>query len=363
MKSIISIFLFASISILAAGSLGVPTSFVGENDLTWTTPGTNENDSMPIGNGDLAANVWTEQNGDLVFLVAKSDALTEWGKLVKLGRVRVQLSPNPFVGVADFKQTLHLENSSIEIKSGKNSLWVWADANHPVIHVEAELEKPATLQAKLELWRTTKLDRGGMFELSGPISLKTAADTVFPADKNQITWCHFNPDSIYPIVLQEEHLGSLAQKYPDPLLHRCFGTALTGPDLASADDHTLKSSAPSKNLRLDLIALTETNAGSPQAWEANLNSLVKEESRVNLKRARAAHDKWWNNFWNRSWIHVTGTPDAKKVSQGYIMQRYMMACSSRGAFPVKFNGGLFTVGHDMPEGKNSNNENHSPDYR
>jgi hypothetical protein len=45
------------------------------------------------------------------------------------------------------------------------------------------------------------------------------------------------------------------------------------------------------------------------------------------------------------------------------MQRYMMACSSRGAFPVKFNGGLFTVGHDMPEGMESSKTNHDADYR
>jgi alpha-L-fucosidase 2 len=337
--------------------------FVAENDVTWNSLGTNENDSMPLGNGDIALNAWTESNGDLVFLVAKSDAWTEWGKLVKLGRVRVQLTPNPFVGAADFTQVLKLEEGVIEIKSGANTVRVWVDANHPAVHVEAKLEHPATLQAKLELWRTAKPDKGGMFELSGPISLNTAADTVFPASANQVTWCHFNPSSIYPIVLGAEHLGSIVNKYPDPLLHRCFGAALTGPDLVSSDDHTLKSSAPGKNLRLDLIALTETRVDSPQVWQDDLDSLVKETSSVRLKSAFAAHRHWWQEFWNRSWVHVTGTADASEVSQGYAMQRYMLAASSRGAFPVKFNGGLFTVGHDLPEGKGSKNEDHNPDYR
>src|ERR1700691_6270465 len=72
--------------------------FVAVNDVTWKTLGNNENDSMPIGNGDLAANVCTEQNGDLVLLVAKSDAWSEMGKLLKLGRVRVHIAPNPFAG-------------------------------------------------------------------------------------------------------------------------------------------------------------------------------------------------------------------------------------------------------------------------
>src|ERR1700683_5829350 len=80
--------------------------FVAVNDVTWTELGHNENDSMPIGNGDLAANVWTEQNGDLVLLVAKADAWNELGKLVKLGRGRIQVTPNPFGGAMAFRPTL-----------------------------------------------------------------------------------------------------------------------------------------------------------------------------------------------------------------------------------------------------------------
>src|SRR5580700_8853279 len=83
-------------------------NFVEANDEMWNSLGTNENNSMPLGNGDLALNVWTEQNGDIVLLVAKSDAWSENGQLLKLGRVRVQLTPNPFVSSASFTQTLKL---------------------------------------------------------------------------------------------------------------------------------------------------------------------------------------------------------------------------------------------------------------
>jgi len=345
--------------------------FVSINDVTWTELGHNENDSMPIGNGDLAANVWTEQNGDLMLLVAKADAWMELGKLVKLGRVRVQIAPNPFVGTADFQQALRLENGSIEIKSGANVVLVWVDAKRPIIHVEATLEHPATMQARLELWRTkthpyneSSPDKGGLFEMSDhAIPLDFEADTVLPAGANQVTWYHLNLSSIYPIVLEQEHLDSLLQKYPDPLLHRCFGATLTGPGFVSSDDHTMKSAAPERSLRLDLIALTETGAASPEAWKSDLDSLVKKVSAVPIDFARAAHQQWWRDFWNRSWIHVSGTDDATKVSQGFIMQRYMMAASSRGAFPTKFNGGLFTVGHDMPANVESTNKDHNPDFR
>ena len=41
---------------------------------------------MPIGNGDIALNAWTEADGDLLFYIAKSDAVSENSQLLKLGR-------------------------------------------------------------------------------------------------------------------------------------------------------------------------------------------------------------------------------------------------------------------------------------
>jgi hypothetical protein len=355
----------------AAVALARENPFVSVNNVTWTELGHNENDSMPIGNGDLAANVWTEQSGDLVLLVAKADAWSELGKLDKLGRVRIHLSPNPFVGTSDFRQVLRLENSSIEIRSGANTVLVWIDANRPVIHVEAHLEHPATVLASLKLWRNqthpydeSSPDKGGLFGLGDhAIPLNFGADTVVPRSASQVTWYHFNSSSVYPIAFEQEHLESLLQKYPDPLLHRCFGAVLTGLGLVSTDDRTLKSEEPGRSLRIDLIGLTKTAAASPDAWKSDIDSLVEKVNAVPLGKAWEAHQQWWHDFWNRSWIHVSGTEDAKKVSQGFIMQRYMMAASSRGAFPTKFNGGLFTVGHDMAGSGESINEDHNPDFR
>ena len=355
----------------AAFALASDNPFVSVNNVTWTALGRNENDSMPIGNGGLAANVWTEQTGDLVLLLAKSDAWSELGKLDKLGRVRIHLVPNPFAGASDFKQVLHLEDSSIEIRSGANAVRVWIDANRPVIHIEAQLEHAATMQASLEVWRTqahpydeSSPDKGGLFGMGNhSIPLNFEADTVMPVRASQVTWYHFNSSSIYPIVFEQQHLESLLQKYPDPLLHRCFGAVMAGPGLVSIDDHTLKSAALRRSFRLDLIGLTKTAAASPEAWKSDLDLLAKKVNAVPIESARKAHQQWWQDLWNRSWIHVSGTEDAKKVSQGFIMQRYMMAASSRGAFPTKFNGGLFTVGHDMTGNVESTPKDHNPDFR
>ena len=364
-------FLWIALLCFASTNALAQASSVATDDVTWTTLGHDENDSMPIGNGDLAANIWTEQNGDLVLLVSKADAWTELNKLVKLGRVRVQLTPNPFLDVTDFQQSFHLEDATIEIRSGKNIVQIWVDANHPVLHVRARLDHPTTMRATLELWRTKSRpydepspDKGGLFGLGNhSIPLDFEADTVLPAGPAQVTWFHFNKASIYPIVLQQEHLESLAQKYPDPLLHRCFGGALTGPGLVSDGNLALKSAAPAQDIRLDLTALTTTQTESPDSWRSQLSTLLKKESAIEPAAARAGHERWWRDFWNRSWIQVSGTPDAEKASQGLAIQRYMMAASSRGALPTKFNGGLFTVGHDMQGAVESTPQDHNPDFR
>ncbi|MGA2748704.1 MAG: DUF5703 domain-containing protein [Verrucomicrobiota bacterium] len=360
-----------SILFWAAEVRAAENQFVAENDVAWTAFGKNENDSMPLGNGDLAANIWTEQNGDVVLLIAKADAWTETGKLAKLGRVRVKLTPNPFANASGFSQALKLENGAVEIKNGGSLVRIWIDANHPALHVETHLDRLTDFQAGLELWRTNTHsfstpcpDRAGLFEFGGhPVPIDFAPDTVFSPQPGRISWCHFNPASIYPVVIEQEHLESILGKYPDPYLHRCFGATMTGPNLVSTDSFTLKSSASAREFRLDLYALTLQKVPSTSIWETGMARLTKRLSRANLAQQWEAHQQWWNDFWNRSWIHVEGSPDAAKVSQGYIMQRYMMACSSRGAQPVKFNGGLFTVGHDVAENRDSDKADHNPDFR
>ncbi len=344
--------------------------FASVNDVTWNSPGTNENNSMPIGNGDVALNAWTEQNGDVVLLLAKSDSWSENTQLLKLGRVRVRLTPNPFAAPAAFAQTLKLETGEIQIHGGGTVARIWVDANRPVVHLEVETEAPVQLEAKSELWRTKEYHLGqravsqaGFFEWgNNPDGLTFDPDTIFPAQNNRISWCHFNSRSIYPLVFEREHLESLLPKYPDPLLQRCFGVAMMVPGLVSSDNQTLKSTGASKSFRLDLHALTR-EADSPEVWRAALNKLIASTDGVKISAAWKAHERWWTEFWNRSWIHVAGAPEAVKVSQSYSIQRYMTACAGRGAQPIKFNGSLFSVGHDLPEGASSTENSHDPDFR
>jgi hypothetical protein len=51
---------------------------------------------MPCGGGDIGLNVWVE-DGDLLYYISRSGAFDENNQFPKLGRVRLQLEPNPFL--------------------------------------------------------------------------------------------------------------------------------------------------------------------------------------------------------------------------------------------------------------------------
>lgn len=73
--------------------------------------------------------------------------------MVKLGRVRLTLDPNPFSG-KDFRQTLKLNDGYILFEGkGKSTMKIWVDVFNPVAHVELKSENKISFSAAYESWR------------------------------------------------------------------------------------------------------------------------------------------------------------------------------------------------------------------
>lgn len=57
--------------------------------------------------------------------------------------------------------------------------------------------------------------------------------------------------------------------------------------------------------------------------------------------------KWWHSYWERSYVDLNSADGkADFVEKYYIYYLYLMGATSRGDFPVKFNGMLWTTGGD-----------------
>ncbi|MDQ7948486.1 MAG: DUF5703 domain-containing protein, partial [Pedobacter sp.] len=90
---------------------------LANNNLIWYTQSKNASESMPCGGGDVGLNVWVENN-EVYAYVARSNAFDENNTLLKLGRIKLKISPNPF-GPKNFKQELILKDGYVQI-SGSN---------------------------------------------------------------------------------------------------------------------------------------------------------------------------------------------------------------------------------------------------
>jgi hypothetical protein len=323
------------------------------DDVVWSTSSSNAAGSMPIGNGDLGLNVWVENNGDLLFYLGKTDAWDENCRLLKLGRVRVKLGPNLSTESPFFKQTLHLRTAEIAIEAGQPkariSLELRVDANHPLVHLHLEGQQAFDVRVDLETWRKQRRRLEGpelhsAYGLDGanPEPVYVEPDMIVPRRKDHLVWYHRNERSIWADNLRRTDLSNLIGEMKDPLLGRTFGAAIEGTGLVQRGDLSLESAAPAKRFEIHVHVLT-SQAGSAEQWLEQLDEQIARVQRLDEAEMRTAHRRWWACFWERSWIHLSGTPEAEAVSQGYALQRFVNACGGRGVSPIKFNGSIFNV--------------------
>ncbi|HEY4193978.1 MAG TPA: DUF5703 domain-containing protein, partial [Mucilaginibacter sp.] len=121
-------------------------------NVVWNSQSKNSSESMPLGGGDIGCNVWVENN-DIIFYIGRSGTFDENNSMLKLGRVRLNLTPNPFKNT--FKQELKLKDGSIEITGDHHTrIKLWVEVFKPVIHVEVSGDEKLITKATFEDWRT-----------------------------------------------------------------------------------------------------------------------------------------------------------------------------------------------------------------
>jgi alpha-L-fucosidase 2 len=320
-------------------------------NVTWTTPSTNGSPgSMPIGNGDITGNVWVENNGgDLVMYLGKSDSWSEGTRLLKIGRTRFRFSPNPFASGSPFSQTLNFYNGEIDITAGQSGsqvfLRIYADANQPVIRVFASGQASFSMSCSNEIWRTTTLpinstNSDSFRGVAGatPAPSESADQVVSLPDR--LMWYHQNAGSYFASLFNAENLSGYAGSYSDPWTNRIFGATILATNFSVVSGQELQSTSGTNFLVSIFPYTAQTNSES--GWQNQMNNLVAQVAATPETTARTNHYAWWDAFWNRSWIFVSGDSNATTVTSGYLEQRYVEACQGRSAWPIKFNGGTFT---------------------
>jgi hypothetical protein len=370
---------------------------IDQYNIAWNSPSDNSAGSMPCGGGDIGLNVWVEK-GDLLFYLSRSGTFDENNAFLKLGRVRIRLTPNPLNAKDNhFRQELILRDGSVLISGQRNgvSVWirVWVDVHRPVIHVELNSDRPLEAEAVYESWRTA--DRPLSGKANNADSYKWAAkqapgggvitrrDSIRFLEKGVLFYHRNRPGpTVFDVTVHQQGLDSVKSQLHDPLHDLTFGGWLLGDGMSPAgttkgryldtdfSGWKLVSDHGSRRRHIDLYLATAQTKEIAQ-WMTGLEQ-TRTEAQASERTAWAATRTWWEAFWDRSFIYIgepAGPQPGKagtaaqspgwQAGRNYQLFRYMLGCNAYGQYPTKFNGGLFTYDPSLTD----TSLRYTPDFR
>lgn len=338
MKNIVSAFiiLFCNISIIQAASLfKVANNYMTQHDIVYLEPEFDSFNGFPLGNGDLGGMLWFTDEG-IILQLNKIDLYDKPvdGRMTlrSAGRLKVNLGVPcySYMHLADFEARLSLQNADLKIKSltafADTEITSWIDANSNVWVIDCQTDYKNSLPSgainRISLERWGSRDFGGWYGARDQDVTDGLGTAKVNKRKNDI-------------ILEETFEGGLRFT----VACRVLGTPT---EIQRVSDRESSMIVPlsSKQKYKILISVVSSNDSDDPALEA-ISLLDKAESKT-LEVLRREHLDWWNQFWTKSFVHLSDN----YLENIYYIRRYLMGSSSRGKYPVPFNGGLWTTNYD-----------------
>ena len=302
--------------------------------------------SLPLGNGDIGINVWLSQDGNLHFLVSKTDSWSELSRLLKVAHIVLKVEPCPFAEGAHFD--LSIADGTLNVSAGDTGVRIYVDAFAPCVRISLKTKTPCDIRLELINYRNAPLDPKGdfsnYFARGGSCTVVESADTIAITPQGGVAQIHRNEDSCYEFSLKTQHMESYMGKDADPLRGLTFGAGMYSPNMG-ADGECLRGKALTQ---MEAAVFVETKF-TECATELvdSLDALYVRCGDAN-EESYSAHVQSWRAFWERAYVFASGDASAEQITRAFLYQRYMTRCSDRGNAPIKYNGSIFTA--DQMEG-------------
>lgn len=353
---------------------------LSDYNIAWTSQSVNASESMPCGGGDIGMNIWVEK-GELLIYVARSGSFDEDNALLKAGRLRIKLSPDPFNGNV-FMQELHLKEGYVSVEGESNGLKatvkIWTEVINPIVRIEVTANRKISVEAGYESWRykdrilEPREDFGGSWKWAGPKNNVRERDSIAFKDNGILFYRQNQQQTIFDVTVAQQGMNVVKDQLYNPLAKLAYGGYFSGRNFIPAGTYDgvyvdtdfrgwkLKSRSAAKTHSL-VMCLHTAQTNNINTWNTSLDSIQRiANSQKAITLFKTA--QWWKQFWDRSFIVIDKANQSSKgweIGRNYQLFRYMLACNALGAWPTKFNGGLLTVDPVFTD----NNHHLTPDYR
>lgn len=327
----------------------------------WKGASLNSSESMPLGGAGMGLNVWVE-NGFVYLYFAHNGWFDEQNALLKGGRIRIKLTPN-YISNQTLTQELDLKNGLILINGNvphhQQTIRIWCSVKNPSTLIHIKSDDSTTIEAAYESWRTKDRvltpaeNNGNSYKWDKKTTVISFKDSI-QAKNNTITFYHQNRSkTIFDAIVTQQKLESIKNSLWNPIGNRIMGGRLfgnhftfTGIDSGLYHGIAYRSwHLKSRLQREHQLCLQVRCVGveSKSQWEKGIDQQQKEfQQHISLHQIETK--KWWHDRYQRSFIQLLKSDDSAMVQmvRNYQLFRFMVNCTASGAFPIKFNGGLFT---------------------
>ena len=315
----------------------VDTGYLSKHDIVYKTPAYEGFEGFPLGNGDMGGMVWNTNNGVEV-QINKNDLFDQTHEEARStlrggARLNIDLGAPVFewMYLDDFDGRLSLKNAEV-VLNGKTPFmasrvnsWVAPNKNVWCFQVKAsgsnQLKEGTKIRVSLERWGSRAFPGWyGYFSKDTKSGLGNTKSILIGDD----------------LVLEETFEGLRFS-----VACRVLGEK-TVSEIISSNRLELATKGKQTNHDMTVIVSMVTSNESENPTQSAVQ-LLNDFEKQTVQKEKEAHQKWWKDYWSQSFVNL----ENDYIENIYYFRRYLMGSSSRGKFPVMFNGGLWTWNHDV----------------
>jgi hypothetical protein len=312
----------------------VDSDYLSRHDVVYKTPAYEGFEGFPLGNGDLGGMVWNNKNG-IEIQINKNDlfdqANKEAGATLRGGArlsIDLGLPAYEWLFLDDFDSRLSLKDAEVTLNSRtpfvNSEVKAWVSANKNVWFVQISSKNinnsSTKIRTSLERWGSRAFPGWyGGYSKNTKIGLGQTQSHIVASD----------------IVLEESLKG-----LNFTVACRLVGDEYNTHKMSSNRVELVTNAQKDHEITLMISLVTSNESETPTKTAIELLNEVEDKG---IEYEKATHAEWWTNFWKQSFVHI-GDDYLENI---YYIRRYLMASSSRGKYPVVFNGGLWTWNHDV----------------
>lgn len=326
-------------------------ALISRADLHYAAPVARSEEGMPLGNGRMGSLVWTTPSAvrlqvnrvDVQPINRETTSFFERNTdyMGGCGFVDVELAsagPDTFPSDAT-SQRLSVYDGRMRVDGRGVSLRLlaWHARDVMALEIDDRRDVPEPIQVNLRMLRSAAQHSGAELEK------QIASRTVTVRTRQHTAASQIRAEGRRILLTQEFREGTHVAK-------SAVAIAIAGRDAMPrfADETEVRLVAPAARGRtVVLIASAAALDGDEDVGARALAELDAAGTRE-FAALEADNADWWHAYWARGAIDLrSGDGVAEYVADHYHYYLYLMAATSRGAFPPKFNGMTWNTAGDL----------------